>query len=91
MGHYWVLLSFVTVEVTVHPFLHIGHLTTIVTNNGWHTTGNCSGQLGCGEERGHPDSLNRLRELHFITAATMGFDRTEMTLPDENAADTVCN
>ncbi len=43
-------------------------------------------------ERGHPDStLNRLRELPFITAATMGFDRTEMTLPDENAADTVCN
>ena len=43
-------------------------------------------------ERGHPDStLNRLRELPFITVLTMGFDRTETTLPDKNAADTVCN
>lgn len=50
------------------------------------------GNLAADEERGHPEStFNRLRELPFITAATMGFDRTEMTLPDKNAADTVCN
>lgn len=44
-------------------------------------------------ERGHPDStLNCfLRELPSIIAATMGSDRTEMTLPDENVACTVGN
>lgn len=34
----------------MHPCLHIGRLTKTVSNNGWHTTGNCSRQLGCCEK-----------------------------------------
>lgn len=41
--------------------------------------------------RKRPPRRYILCEVPFITAATMGFDRTEMTLPGENAAETVCN
>ena len=80
---------FFVIEVAAHPCLHIGHLTKIVTNNGWHATGNRSRRLRKRPPRFYIKLF--LRELPSITAATMGPDRTEMTLPDENVACTVGN
>lgn len=83
---HWLLF---VIEVAAHPCLHIGHLTKIVTNNGWCATGNRSRRLRKRPPRFYIKLF--LRELPSITAATMGSDRTEMTLPDENVACTVGN
>lgn len=80
MGHNRALAPF----AIVHPYFHIGHLTKSGTNNGWHTTENCSRQLGCGEK----EATQILHLIVYVNCLSLplqqwGFDRAEITLPDK--------